>query len=75
MRSRDLESGPRLPPGCFVIGVGLQAVDTCRSKPLDLGPKKNTPRPGDISRVERNHSLRSGKMPFSPTIPFIVASV
>jgi hypothetical protein len=30
---------------------------------------------GDIARLERNHSLRSGKIPFSPTIPFIVAPV
>jgi hypothetical protein len=29
----------------------------------------------DIMGLERNHSLRSGKMPFSPTIPFIVAPV
>jgi hypothetical protein len=28
-----------------------------------------------VSDLERNHSLRSGKMPFSPTIPFIVAPV
>jgi len=28
-----------------------------------------------IIPLERNHSLRSGKMPFSPTIPFIIASV
>jgi hypothetical protein len=28
-----------------------------------------------IIRLERNHSLRSGKMPFSPTIPSILAPV
>ena len=28
-----------------------------------------------IIPLERNHSLRSGKMPFSPTIPSIIAPV
>ena len=40
---------------------------------LACGSRNATMR--NIACLERNHSLRSGKIPFSPTIPFIVAPV